>query len=95
MAVLSNLKDVLNRLLIASETHVANDEDGKSDTKRLEADARHLSKYMFPRQYKLENVFTVWNTQPYPQRSAHFIKDYTDRESEIKVFQFLLYVCRS
>ncbi|GAA6042852.1 hypothetical protein JCM8097_007190 [Rhodosporidiobolus ruineniae] len=45
-----------------------------------EAPARHLAKYIFPRQFGLHNPFTV----PKPRSSFEVIPDYLDREVEIK-----------
>jgi hypothetical protein len=45
--------------------------------KRME-DARHLSKYVFPREYGLATVFASAN-------KAHKYSDFADREDEIKV----------
>jgi hypothetical protein len=45
--------------------------------KRMEA-ARHLSKYIFPREYGLATVFTS-------SAKAHKYSDFADREEEIKV----------
>lgn len=45
--------------------------------KRME-DARHLSKYVLPREYGLATVFA-------PAIKAHKYSDFADREDEIKV----------
>jgi hypothetical protein len=45
--------------------------------KRME-DARHLSKYVFPREYGLATVFAS-------AAKAHKYSDFADREDEIKV----------
>ncbi|GAA5959406.1 hypothetical protein JCM21900_006848 [Sporobolomyces salmonicolor] len=45
-----------------------------------EAPARHLAKYVFPRQFGLHNVFT----SPKPRSSLEVLPDYQDREIEIK-----------
>jgi hypothetical protein len=45
--------------------------------KRMEA-SRHLSKYVFPREYGLATVFTSY-------AKAHKYSDVADREEEIKV----------
>ncbi|CEQ41347.1 SPOSA6832_03072 [Sporobolomyces salmonicolor] len=42
--------------------------------------ARHLAKYVFPRQFGLHNVFT----SPKPRSSLEVLPDYQDREIEIK-----------
>ncbi|GAA5865197.1 hypothetical protein JCM1840_003940 [Sporobolomyces johnsonii] len=46
----------------------------------VEAPARHLAKYVFPRQFGLHNVFT----SPKPRSSLEVLPDYQDREIEIK-----------
>lgn len=46
-----------------------------------QAPARHLAKYIFPRQFELHNVFT----SPKPRTSLEVLPDYLDRELEIKV----------
>ncbi|KWU42353.1 hypothetical protein RHOSPDRAFT_21378, partial [Rhodotorula sp. JG-1b] len=43
--------------------------------------ARHLAKYIFPRQFGLHNAFT----SPKARVSVDVLPDYTDRELEIKV----------
>jgi hypothetical protein len=45
--------------------------------KRME-DARHLSKYIFPREYGLASVF-------FSATKAHKYSDFADREDELKV----------
>lgn len=78
----SFLEDILNRL---AKTR---DSDSDPDSKRRMQDeqTRHLSKYIFPRQYNLDSIFVVedltrhsWNSAP--QRP----KDFQNREQEIKV----------
>ena len=51
--------------------------------KRME-DARHLSKYVFPREYDFATVFASVN-------KAHKYSDLADREDEIKVKSNMLY----
>jgi hypothetical protein len=51
--------------------------------KRME-DARHLSKYVFPREYDLATVFAS-------AIKAHKYSDFADREDEIKVKSNMLY----
>lgn len=46
-----------------------------------EARARHLAKYVFPRQFGLHNVFT----SPKSSGSYELLPDYDDREVDIKV----------
>ncbi|GAA5851509.1 hypothetical protein JCM8547_001116 [Rhodosporidiobolus lusitaniae] len=50
------------------------------DEARTEAPARHLAKYIFPRQFSLHNPFTCRK----PRSSFEVIPDYLDRELEIK-----------
>ncbi|KAA1467623.1 hypothetical protein DENSPDRAFT_769983, partial [Dentipellis sp. KUC8613] len=47
--------------------------------------ARHLSKYIFPRQYGLANAFTP---TVQPKWLPHKLPDYADRENEIKTYDF-------
>jgi hypothetical protein len=51
------------------------------DPRQLAEKARHLSKYIFPRQYHLTNVFTLDTDKFAP---ANNIPDIVDREDEIK-----------
>ncbi|GJN91088.1 hypothetical protein Rhopal_004105-T1 [Rhodotorula paludigena] len=46
----------------------------------LEAPARHLAKYLFPRQFGMHNVFT----SPKAKSAFEVLPDYLDREVEIK-----------
>ncbi|THH09180.1 hypothetical protein EW146_g8757 [Bondarzewia mesenterica] len=50
------------------------------DLRKQMQDARHLSKYIFPRMYGLSNVFSL----PSPPRPSSKLPDYIDREDEIK-----------
>ena len=50
-------------------------------------DARHLSKYVFPREYGLATVFVSVT-------KAHKYSDFADREDEIKVRSHTLYATR-
>lgn len=59
------------------------------DPKKQEENARHLSKYIFPRQYGLANPFSGSQSK----KNAFQIPDYSDRESEIKVIDFLPFIC--
>ena len=54
------------------------------DPKVQAMNARHLSKYVFARQYGLSNPFV-----PPDRRMNTFLPDYSDRELEIKVLSFL------
>ncbi|KAG5342247.1 hypothetical protein C0989_004091 [Termitomyces sp. Mn162] len=75
-------KHILNRIYpsyerlpkIDPEQYV--DPDPKEQLKH----ARHLSKYVFPRQYGLNNPFVVAHSR----NSAFYAPDYMDRETEIK-----------
>jgi len=44
--------------------------------------AKHIMKYIFPREFRLHNVFTHATDR---RETTHAFKDYTDREQEIKV----------
>jgi telomerase reverse transcriptase len=56
------------------------------DPRKLAQDARHLAKYVFPRQYGLSSPFrTVFS-----RKEAFKIPNYSDREAEIKVSIFAL-----
>ncbi|KAG9125666.1 hypothetical protein FRC07_006702 [Ceratobasidium sp. 392] len=72
--------DSLNQII---ETLPASD---NQPHKHMEAAARHISKYMFPLQYGLHNVFTC--TLSYWENGGHF-RDYGDREAEIEVLRYL------
>ena len=52
------------------------------DPREQAAHARHLAKYIFPRQFGLSNPFTVDLTV----FSVHRLPDYFDREQSIKVY---------
>jgi hypothetical protein len=58
------MKDVLNRY--------QNDKD--------DCQAKHIMKYIFPKQFGLHNVFTHVTHR---RETTHAFKDYTDREAEI------------
>lgn len=51
------------------------------DPKEQARKARHLSKYIFPRQYGLSSPFVMTHRK----REVFNLPDYTDRELEIKV----------
>jgi len=44
--------------------------------------AKHIMKYLFPREFRLHNVFTHATDR---RETTHAFKDYTDREQEIKL----------
>jgi hypothetical protein len=67
--------DILNRLV--SESGM---QDRPSQEKQIEEDARLVSKYIFPRQYGLHNVFTCDK-----DRGSWAFRDYLVRDEEIKV----------
>jgi hypothetical protein len=46
------------------------------------SEAEHILKYIFPRQFGLHNVFTRVTDR---RETTHAFRDYTDRESEIKL----------
>jgi hypothetical protein len=50
------------------------------DPKELSRNARHLSKYIFPRQYGLSSSFVATH-----RKEIFTLPDYSDRELEIKV----------
>ncbi|SCZ90544.1 BZ3500_MvSof-1268-A1-R1_Chr9g10875 [Microbotryum saponariae] len=52
----------------------------KADAGQLLGGARHLAKYIFPRQFGLHNVFTY----PKPRLNVEVVSDHHDREIEIK-----------
>lgn len=56
------------------------------DPRILAKDARHLSKYIFPSQYGLSNVFVFAN-----RKESYKQPDYSDREQEIKVRVSLMF----
>lgn len=80
-----HLLDVLVRLPTLYSVKVApRPPDGmaaSADRGTTEAAARHLAKYIFPRQFGLHNAFT----SPKARVSVDVLPDYTDREVEIKV----------
>ena len=70
-------KDVLTRL----PTLFPDQASAPTTGPRAEAVARHLAKYVFPRQFSLHNVFT----SPKSQGSYEVLPDYENRELDIKV----------
>lgn len=75
------LKHVLNRLNPShqSKVEVTSGDYVDPDAREQAANVRHLSKYIFPRQYNLSNPF-----RPSSRKDAYKFADYSDRESEIK-----------
>ncbi|CAK5268459.1 unnamed protein product [Mycena citricolor] len=71
------LIDVLNRLNGPKSNRIT---DSVGPVKLMEQ-ARHLSKYVFPRQYGLANVFRF----ELPRREGFRLPDFGDREDEIRV----------
>ncbi|KAG8688183.1 hypothetical protein FRC11_005914 [Ceratobasidium sp. 423] len=67
---------VLNRVMDSRKKPANSD-----DIREIEEAARHVTKYMFPLQYGLHNVFTC--TLHYWENGGRF-RDYRDREAEIK-----------
>ncbi|SCV70113.1 BQ2448_1507 [Microbotryum intermedium] len=55
----------------------------ETDAGQLLGGARHLAKYIFPRQFGLHNVFTF----PKPRLNSEVVSDHHDREIEIKAGQ--------
>ena len=53
-------------------------------------DARHLSKYVFPRMYALPNAFTLPASSNY---KTYIVPNFEDREAEIKVCRFFCWQC--
>ncbi|KAG6862537.1 hypothetical protein C0995_000085 [Termitomyces sp. Mi166 len=76
------VKHILNRIYPSYRRPPKVDPDRyvDPDPKEQLQDARHLSKYVFPRQYGLDNPFFVSHLRKY----AFNTPDYTDRETEIK-----------
>ena len=83
--MLSDGVDVLNRIqppYLKSGKAKSNTVDA-SDARQKADQARHLSKYIFARQYGLSNPFHSRTSKS----SAFSFGDYMDREPEIKVFE--------
>jgi telomerase reverse transcriptase len=80
---LGHLPDILNVLnpSFQKKPKVAPEDYVDPDPKKQAADSRRLSKYVFPRQYKLSSPFNPGNM---PRGFAFKFPDYTDREDEIK-----------
>jgi len=82
----SSTTDVLNRL---EPSYVrakdAGNSSSKKDPRKLAENARHLSKYIFARQYGLNSPFS--SAPAY----GFVMIDYMDREAEIKVG--ILWLC--
>jgi hypothetical protein len=47
-----------------------------------QGEAKHILKYLFPREFRLHNVFTHATDR---RETTHAFKDYTDREQEISL----------
>lgn len=73
--------DILVRLSLLYPPIRPEPESADANKGSSEAAARHLAKYVFPRQFGLHNVFT----NPKPRVSVDVLPDYVDREFEIKV----------
>lgn len=69
--------DILNVLNSSFRRATGARYQARDHHKRME-DARHLSKYIFPREYGLATVFTS-------AAKAHKYSEFADREGEIKV----------
>ena len=76
--------DVLNRFYPAWRSTVdpATNSWVDPDHRQQMEHARHLAKYVFPRQYGLKNAFTVG---PLGRYGSFWVTNYLDREQEIKV----------
>ncbi|BGP25246.1 Telomerase reverse transcriptase [Rhodotorula toruloides] len=73
-------KHILTRLPTLFPPNSADQLDDKQFKAVSQAPARHLAKYIFPRQFGLHNAFT----SPKPRTSLEVLPDYLDRELEIK-----------
>ena len=84
------LLDVLNRLNPSHQCKVeVNSGDYVDPDAREQAtDVRHLSKYIFPRQYNLSNPFRPSSGR----KDAYKFADYSDRESEVKVRRIKIFL---
>jgi hypothetical protein len=63
-------------------------QDRPSQEKQIEEDARLVSKYIFPRQYGLHNVFTYDK-----ERGSWAFLEYLTRDEELKVSPMTTLVC--
>ena len=75
-ALTSSRTDILNVLNPSSQRSKSAYRQRRDYHDRME-DARHLSKYLFPREYGLATAFASARAHKYP--------DFADREDEIKV----------
>ncbi|BGP08731.1 Telomerase reverse transcriptase [Rhodotorula toruloides] len=73
-------KHILTRLLTLFPPNPTDQLDDKQSKAVSQAPARHLAKYIFPRQFGMHNAFT----SPKPRTSLEVMPDYLDRELEIK-----------
>ena len=76
-------QDILNRIYPAWLSKRARNIVEPDPRQQMEY-ARHLAKYVFPREFGLLNSFTMSHAQKYNTLSTF---DWTDREQEIKVFE--------
>lgn len=75
------MSDVLNRLRPSFDVNTNRDHTAVTDTRKEAEQLRHLSKYVFARQYGLATPFRSTTA-----KGASFkFADYLDREAEIKV----------
>ncbi|KAG6899964.1 hypothetical protein C0993_004865 [Termitomyces sp. T159_Od127] len=87
------VKHILNRIYPSYRRPPKVDPDQyvDPDPKEQLQHARHLSKYVFPRQYGLNNPFFITNLR----KNAFNAPDYLDREAEIKVKMYVrLRLCK-
>ncbi|KAK4334926.1 Telomerase reverse transcriptase [Rhodotorula toruloides] len=73
-------KQILTRLPSLFPPIPTDELDDKQSKAISQAPARHLAKYIFPRQFGMHNAFT----SPKPRTSLEVLPDYLDRELEIK-----------
>lgn len=73
--MLTSESDVLNILVAPPQV---NGVQTRPDTRKQEANARHLSKHVFPRQYGLPSPFDGTN-------KGLFVSEFCDNEAQIKV----------
>ena len=75
------MSDVLNRLQPSFDVNASRDHTFVIDTRKQAEQVRHLSKYVFARQYGLATPFHSTAAKGASFKFSH----YPDREAEIKV----------
>lgn len=75
------MSDVLNRLQPSFDTNASRDHTFVIDSRKQAEQVRHLSKYVFARQYGLATPFHSTTAKGASFKFGH----YFDREAEIKV----------